>query len=118
MVELGKITVLCKERGISLKDVAGQAGITYQGLNKIIRSNSTTIETLVSISAALNVSPCVFFERKEEDAMPSGIIAYLKDKDNKIEELIFKNATLTAEIEQIKKRAVRPGASARDADAG
>lgn len=65
MVDLGKIAVLAKERNISLTELANRVGISYQALNKIIRTNSTKIETLISIANILDVSPSVFFGEDE-----------------------------------------------------
>lgn len=53
--KLQNIKVLCKEKNMSLTDLAKAAGITYQGLNKAIKENKTSIDTIIKICKALNV---------------------------------------------------------------
>lgn len=102
MVDLGKIETLAKEKGIQLGVLAERAGISYQALNKLIRNNSTRIETLVSIAEILDVSPSIFFSDVKKDET-SQIMSYLKERDNKIENLIRENERLKAQIEQREK---------------
>jgi len=122
MVYLSKIEVIAKEKKMTLKEVAEGAGISYQGLNKIIRSNSTKIETLVSISGVLGVSPCVFFSEGVQAANDAAI-DYLREKDQlieeknrRIEELVAENAVLKSKVEIQKKETVPEGGSAGCAD--
>lgn len=61
MANLLLIKAFAKERRIPLKEVASKAGITEQGLWKLIHENSTSVATLENISNALGVSPAVFF---------------------------------------------------------
>lgn len=118
MVYLSKIEVIAKEKKMTLKEVAEGAGISYQGLNKIIRTNSTKIETLVSIAGVLGVSPCVFFSQ-EVQAASHPAIDYLREKDQlieeknrRIEELVAENAVLKSKAEGQRKEAVPEGDSA------
>lgn len=90
MVDLRKITILAKEKGIALNDLAERAGISYQALNKITRTNSTKIETLVSIANALNVPPSVFLDDasgvrsiKTYPLIPIEAVAGFGTEDNK-----------------------------------
>ncbi len=62
MVNLNKIKVLAAEKKIGLGDLASEVGITHQALNKILRTNSTSLDTLEKISQALGVSIDSFFE--------------------------------------------------------
>ncbi|WP_019540522.1 helix-turn-helix domain-containing protein [Proteiniphilum acetatigenes] len=113
MVDLSKIEVLAREKGIQLGVLAERAGISYQALNKLIRNNSTKIETLVSIAETLDVSPSIFFDNISNET--SQIINYLKERDDKIEELIRENERLKVQIEQGEK-SVAPGEDAACAD--
>ena len=62
MVNLLKIKDLAKAKNISLKQLADMVGLSEQGLHRLLRQNSTTIDTLERISAILEVSPVVFFD--------------------------------------------------------
>lgn len=62
MANLQKIKTLSKERKITLRSLANQVGISEQGLQKIIRDNTTSISTVERIAAILGVSPAVFFD--------------------------------------------------------
>lgn len=55
MKNFDKIKVLATAKKIKLSDVATAAGISYQQLNRIIRTQSTTIETMGRIADALGV---------------------------------------------------------------
>ena len=115
MVDLSKIELLAKEKKLTLKEVSERAGISYQALNKLIRNNSTKIETLVAISQALGVSPVIFFgETQKVDV----IVDYLREKDQRIEELIVENERLKAELNAFKKEDVLQTGNVECADAG
>lgn len=62
MANLLVIKQLLKERNISIRDFSKELGITEQGLQKLIRENSTKVETLELIAQKLNVSISVFFD--------------------------------------------------------
>lgn len=69
MADLGIIKSTLKEKGIKIKDFCKEIGITEQGFAKIIRTNSTKIDTLELISAKLGIPVSEFFaEAKEADA--------------------------------------------------
>ena len=62
MVNLQLIKKLADEKNILLTDIANELGITQQALSKIIRNNSTKIETLERIALILKVPVTIFFE--------------------------------------------------------
>lgn len=62
MANLQKIKSILKEKGLTIRYLAGELGISEQGLQKLIRENSTKIETLEAIANILEVSISVFFE--------------------------------------------------------
>lgn len=118
MVDLSKIRIIAKEKNITLTSLAEQVGISPQGLNKLIRNNSTTVETLVSISNILGVSPCYFFGEQPQLIMSPAAAEYLRDKDRRIEELIAENARLNIEVNSQKKEDAPPVNNAECADVG
>lgn len=61
MPELSKIKELCVQKGITLKSIAEEADLTENGLQKIIKNNSTKIETLAKIAKALGTPITTFF---------------------------------------------------------
>lgn len=61
MADLSQIKPLLKAKGIKIKDFCNDLGITEQGFAKILRSNSTKIETLEQIANKLKVPVSVFF---------------------------------------------------------
>lgn len=119
MIDLSKIEILAKEKNISLKSLAEKAGITYQALNKLIRNNSTKVETLVSISEALGVSPTYFFGLEEQHMIISQAAAdYLREKDRRIEELVAENERLRCDLNNQKKEVAHQDGNVKCADAG
>lgn len=62
MANLSLIKALSKERKITLKSLSEQVGITEQGMQKILKDNTTSIVTLERIAQVLSVSPAVFFD--------------------------------------------------------
>lgn len=61
MANLQLIKEIADQKNISLSAIASELGITPQALSKIIRNNSTKIETLEKIADILKVSVKVFF---------------------------------------------------------
>lgn len=108
MANLQKIKTLSKERKITLRSLANQVGISEQGLQKIIRDNTTSISTVERIASILGVSPAVFFDETPTsvNAMGDNSIAIsgsgneisiqqkfldmLSEKDERIKELTDK----------------------------
>ena len=62
MISLQKIKELCKKKNVTVKQAAIDLGMTEQAMHKIIKSNSTEIETLISIAQYFNVEPTYFFD--------------------------------------------------------
>jgi DNA-binding Xre family transcriptional regulator len=61
MANLLKIKEIAKEKKVSIRDLSASAGITEQGLQRLIRENSTKVDTLEAIAKKLNVPISVFF---------------------------------------------------------
>lgn len=73
MVNLSKIKELAKDEGITIKSLAIQVGVTEQGLHKMIKDNSASVETLDRISAVLGVNPSIFFENSNDVELANDI---------------------------------------------
>jgi DNA-binding Xre family transcriptional regulator len=71
MANLGKIKLLLAEKNITLRDLAGSVGMTEQGLHKLIKENSTKVDTLEKIANRLDVSVSVFFDETEAHSRDS-----------------------------------------------
>lgn len=72
MKNFDKIKVLATAKKIKLSDVATAAGISYQQLNRIIRTQSTSIETMGKIADALGVPATYFIEECPSDIISIG----------------------------------------------
>lgn len=53
---------MCKEHGLSIKDLAIKIGISNPSLYGCLKNNSITISVLEKICEALDVTPNYFFE--------------------------------------------------------
>ena len=62
MVHLERIKELCEKKNVTMKQAAVELGMTEQSLHKIIKANSTKIDTLLSIAQYFNVEPAYFFD--------------------------------------------------------
>ena len=62
MANLSIIRSLCKSKGVSLKELANKISMTENGLQRILKTNSTKIETLEKIADVLKVEIIDFFE--------------------------------------------------------
>lgn len=72
MANLNLIKTLVKEKRITLKEFARQCDMSEQGLHRILRDNTTSIDTLETIARALGVSPAVFFDQTPGSASATG----------------------------------------------
>lgn len=66
MANLLIIKDLLKQKNITIKDFAMDLGMSEQGLQKLIRENSTKIETLETIAEKLKVSISIFFDSEKD----------------------------------------------------
>lgn len=62
MVHLERIKELCEKKNVAMKQAAVELGMTEQSLHKIIKANSTKIDTLLSMAQYFNVEPAYFFD--------------------------------------------------------
>lgn len=85
MVYLFKIRELCEKRGVSMKQAASDLGMTEQSLHKLIKANSTKIDTLLTIADYFQVEPAYFFDKTSGDAT-----RYVKIKRDELTGLIKK----------------------------
>jgi len=82
MADLTIIRDVCKEQGITLKKLAEKLSISEPGLQRIIKSNSTKIETLEKIAEILDIQLSEFFygriDEKDKNFVPNEyIISYI-----------------------------------------
>lgn len=85
---------ICKERNISLKDLAISIGITPQGFHKYIRFNTMPINLLEKICEQLNISLLQLVASSVE-------VATSAQEENM--SLLRENRELRIEIEKLKK---------------
>lgn len=64
MANLQIIKDLAARKNVTLDSLAKAVEISPQALSKLMRENSTKIETLEKIASVLGVSPAIFFETK------------------------------------------------------
>lgn len=62
MPKLHRIKELSKSNSIPIKTIAALLGITEQGLHKMIRQQTMSVEILEKIARILGVSVCCFFD--------------------------------------------------------
>lgn len=60
-----RIKELCKEKGITQKDLAGKLGVTDISLNKTLRGEYPQLQTLEKIAEALEVEIVDLFENSK-----------------------------------------------------
>lgn len=82
MKNFDKIKVLATAKKIKLSDVATAAGISYQQLNRIIRSQSTSLETMGKIAEVLGVPASYFVDENVGDFIAVGDDSPGAGKDN------------------------------------
>jgi transcriptional regulator with XRE-family HTH domain len=85
MVYLSKIRELCEKKGISMKQAASDLNMTEQSLHKLIKANSTKIDTLLAIADYFKVEPAYFFDWTAGD-----INLYVKVRKEELTGLIKK----------------------------
>lgn len=100
-VNLGNIKYFAQKRKMTLSDVAEKVGVTYVGLAKIIRENTTTLSTLVKIATVLNVPVQIFFS---SDAEVDAMEGYSYEK---FTALLKENAELKKELNDLKDKFIR-----------
>lgn len=68
MINLQKIKELCLNKNVTIKQAALDLGMTEQAMHKIIKTNSTKIETLISIAQYFNIEPTYFFDSSSDES--------------------------------------------------
>jgi len=97
MANLSLIRHLCEERKITLKELAEAISISQNGLQRIIKDNSTRIDTLEKIADYLSVPITDFFKKDKNE------ILLINEYQEKIQELENKTAVLA---EQLKEKSM------------
>ena len=75
MANLKTISTLIEEKGFTKSEFAKKIGLSYTGFLKILKVNSTNIETLEKIARELRVSVSTFFDEVPQSMVeePAGI---------------------------------------------
>ena len=87
MVHLERIKELCDKKNVTMKQAAVELGMTEQSLHKIIKANSTKIDTLLSIAQYFNVEPAYFFDSYSAGAS-DGVCISKKELEGLIKKVI------------------------------
>lgn len=72
MAKLHLIKIIAREKKVSIRDLASRVGITEQGLQRIIRENTSKVETLELIANALGVPASIFLDEVNPNNTASG----------------------------------------------
>jgi len=91
MANLFLIRQLCDEKKITLKELSETVGISQHGLQNILKTGSTKIDTLEKISEVLEVHPKVFFDTKGEK------------KDENLVKLEIENSKLISRLKELEE---------------
>ena len=81
-----------------LKEIALRSGISEQAMQKILRTNSTSIETLENIARTLGVSPEVFF--RDNPPLVLNITSEQSEGYTKLTRRVFNERNPFAKIEK------------------
>lgn len=87
MVHLERIKELCEKKNVTMKQAAVELGMTEQSLHKIIKANSTKIDTLLSMAQYFNVEPAYFFDSYSAGAS-NGVCISKKELEGLIKKVI------------------------------
>jgi transcriptional regulator with XRE-family HTH domain len=101
LIALKNIKYLAAKRRLSISELAGKIDMTYVGLSKIIRENTTTLPTLLKIANVLNV-PIQFFFIEEEKVRQMWDFSM-----EKFFLLQAENEELKKEITELKNKIIR-----------
>nr|WP_311147299.1 helix-turn-helix transcriptional regulator [Prevotella pallens] len=74
-----RIKEICKEKGITLEDLAKRLGILRTSLSQALSRNSFSTDKLSDIATALNVPMWQLFASPEEVAGNGEFVAFIKD---------------------------------------
>lgn len=77
-----RIKDICKEKGITLEDLAKKLGIRRTSLSQALSRNSFSTDKLSDIASALNVPIWQLFASPEEVAGSGEFVAFIKDRKN------------------------------------
>lgn len=74
-----RIKEICKEKGVTLEDLAKRLGILRTSLSQALSRNSFSTDKLSDIATALNVPMWQLFASPEEVAGNGEFVAFIKD---------------------------------------
>lgn len=108
MANLQVIKVLLRKKNITIRDFSSRIGLTEQGLQKLIRENTTRVDTLEAIARELNVSIVEFFDHdvakiSEKETIVS-IKDYLEVIKTQSKTILLQQETIKTFTTQVQKR--------------
>ena len=114
MANLFKIKEIARAKKISIKNLAENVGITEQGLQKLIRDNSTKVETLESIAKCLTVPVYTFFDEQVEMSNIDYKDKYYSEleKSSSLKDTVIE---LTNKLSELEKKIAVPVSAAKTA---
>jgi DNA-binding Xre family transcriptional regulator len=102
MVNLMQIRTLAVQKKITIRQLAKEVGITEQGLQSIIRNNTTTTDNLEKISKVLLVPVSTFFEETESIVSNKNVnYSSKRNNDSTIDELVKQNGVLQKQVSDL-----------------
>ena len=74
-----RVKEVCKEKGVTLAEVASKIGVAQAGLSKMLGGNPT-IGTLEKIADALGVPVTELFEKSDERGYANGMVVRSQER--------------------------------------
>lgn len=100
-INLENIKLFAQRKKVPLPELADKIGMTYVGLSKIIRENTTTLTTLCKIADVLNVPMQLFFVQGDQLFLVDGFSI------ERYANLKKENEDLKKEIGDLKDKIIR-----------
>lgn len=119
MVNLQQIRTIAVQKKITIRRLAQEVGITEQGLQSIIRNNTTTTDNLEKISKVLLVPVSTFFD-ETENIVSDSKSNYESNRNNNstISELVRQNGALQQQVSDLIKMQLINSESIRNLTGG
>ena len=113
MANLKLIKDIAEERGISIRRLSEQTGISLNQIHLMCRTNSTKIQTLEAIAKALGVRVSVFFDESEDvptycsSRTESVELAELRNENSRLKnELLAAQGRIISLMDQLQAHAL------------
>ena len=104
MANFKLIRDLAKEKGISIRGVAHNAGISEGQIHHLMKVESTNTQTLESIAKALGVPVGIFFDDHLSPAEETARIMELEKENSRLRELLAEKERTIQILNNILKK--------------